>query len=186
MEKSKKGTLKEPKSERPRWASFSFLSAVESFILSPDGAEVLLLKRGSRKKVLPNYYAGVGGKMDRASVESPMDAAERETLEESGYSPKDMRDPLKLKSVFTVFDKFGRWMVFGFSGRVRKKKFLGKKTITEGTLEWVKITNLRKKRLILDLSNGLLEKIIASTKILFVTVTYGKNDRVISLKTRRG
>jgi 8-oxo-dGTP pyrophosphatase MutT (NUDIX family) len=172
------------KNERPRWTSFTTLASVESFLLSPDGTEVLLLKRGAYKKVLPNHYGGVGGKMDSRTAESPLEAAERETAEESGYAPGEMKKPLGFKAVFTVFDKFGRWTVFEFAGTVKKKKFARTRRISEGTLEWVKLADLKKKNLIQDLRNGLLEKILTTKKTLFVTVTYGADDRIVSLKQR--
>lgn len=172
------------RSERLATAAFSYLSSVETFLLSPDGREVLLLKRGRHKAVLPGFYGGVGGKMDSPSVESPLEAAGREMFEESGYRTADLKTRLRLRSIFTVFDKFGRWNVFEFAATVREKTFQNKKRISEGTLEWVKIRDLKKKRLIQDLRNGLLERIVSAKKIFFVTVAYGRDDKIRSIQTR--
>ena len=163
--------------------SFAYLCAVEVFILSPDKSEVLLLKRGMHKKVLPGYYAGVGGKMDSAQIESPLDAALREMEEESDYTMNDLMN-LSFRGVYTVADKFGRWNVFEFSAIAKKKLFEAKKEISEGCLEWVPVKDLSRYHLIQDLRNGYLERILNAEKFLWVTVAYNDQDKIVFIKGR--
>ncbi len=161
--------------------SFSYLCAVEVFVLSPDYKEVLLLKRGMHKQVLPGYYAGVGGKMDSPDIETPYEAALREMLEESEYTLDDL-DAFKHKGTYTVQDKFGRWNVFEFVGHAKRKLFEKKKEIHEGVLEWMPIEMIPKLKLIQDLQDGYLEKLLFVDKFLWMAVTYDRNDRIQSIR----
>lgn len=163
---------------------FSYLSATEIFLLSPDKKEVLLLKRSPTKKVVPNYYAGVGGKMDSDSIESPYDTAYREIEEETGYTKADIGD-LHLSGVYTVFDKFGKWNIFEFRGQVKKKLFDKFHEMEEGVLEWVPIDSVEEYKLIPDLKNGLLTDLLTIDKILWVTVEYDENEKLLSLKKKK-
>jgi 8-oxo-dGTP pyrophosphatase MutT (NUDIX family) len=162
-------------------SSFSYLCAVEVFILSPDCKEVLLLKRGMHKRVLPGYYAGVGGKMDAGEVETPYEAALREMLEEAEYTLEDL-EAFNHKATYTVKDKFGKWNVFEFVGHAKRKLFEGKKEIHEGVLEWVPITMLPRLKLIQDLRNGYLEKILFGERFLWIAVTYDGNDLIETIR----
>ncbi len=164
--------------------SFTYLCAVEAFILSPDKTEVLLLKRGMHKSVLPGYYAGVGGKMDSKNIESPIETALREIKEESGYTMTDLVN-LEFRGVYTVEDKFGRWNVFEFLGIAKNKLFEKKEEISEGCLEWVPIKELSRYRLIQDLQNGYLEQILKPENFLWVTVTYDKHDNIASIRKKQ-
>jgi len=154
--------------------SFSYLAAVEVFILSPDKREVLLLKRAKNKLVLPGYFAGLGGKMDN-DIESPFAASYREMEEESGYNKDSVKD-LHLAGIYTVKDSFGKWLIFEFVCTAKFKKVFNSRHTKEGTLFWVKIKDLSKKRLIPDLRKGILEKMLVNKKPLFVTVSYKKEN----------
>jgi len=160
--------------------TFKFLSAVEIFLLSPDKTEVLLMHRSKDRKFLPGYYAGLGGKMDSEINETPFDTAIREIEEESGYKEFYIEN-LKLKAVFTAFDRYGKWMVFDFVGIVTKKLFNSKVKTDEGTLEWVQFQELNKLKLIPDLQYGTLQKIINSNDILWIKSNFDNNDKLINL-----
>lgn len=157
-------------------ASFSYLAAVEVFVLSPDRREVLLLERAPHKKVLPGYWAGLGGKMDAAVLESPRRAAWREMREESGYGPRTVRD-FRQAGLYTVEDRFGRWLVFEFTAVARRKLFDGPRETPEGTLHWVPRDRLGGVRLIPDLRGGLLERMLEGRGFLEVTVRYDAAGR---------
>lgn len=162
-------------------SSFSYLCAVEVFLLSPDRKEVLLLKRGLHKRVLPGYYAGVGGKMDSDTLETPYEAALREMQEESGYVSADLLS-FDHRGHYTVQDKFGRWNVFEFVGQVKTKLFEGKKEIHEGILEWVNVEKIGELNLIQDLRNGQLENLLFSDKFRWIAVTYDGNDTIQTIR----
>ncbi len=161
--------------------TFKFLMAVEIFLLSSDEKEVLLIHRSKDKEYLPDYYAGLGGKMDSADIETPLQAAFREIEEEGSYRPKEIEN-LQLKGIITVQDRFGKWIVFEFVGKVQTRHFTDKKKIDEGTLEWVPFDNLSQLNLIQDLRNGTLEKIILTEKFLWMKSIFNKNDELIDFK----
>ena len=165
-------------------SEFSYLSAVEIFLLSPDKKEVLLLKRSADKKILPHYYAGVGGKMDLTSIESPLTTAYREIEEETGYKFSDIAS-LNLAGVYTVFDKFGKWNIFEFVGQVKKKLFEKTFEMNEGTLTWVPVEKIEDYRLIPDLQQGYLADMLTTDKVLWVTVRYNKDGNMLSLSKQK-
>ncbi len=159
---------------------FKYLSAVEIFLLSPDEKEVLLIHRGKDRKFLPDYYAGLGGKMDFSVNESPLNTALREIEEESGYKKKEIKR-INLNAVFTAIDKYGKWLVFDFVGKVKNKNFTGKKETDEGVLEWVAFDNLKNLKLIPDLNYGVLEKILFTKELLWIKSDFDENDKIINL-----
>ncbi|MDD5066415.1 MAG: NUDIX domain-containing protein [bacterium] len=158
--------------------SFRFLCAVETFLLSPDKKEVLLMHRSRERDFLPDYYAGIGGKMDSKEHENPLEAALREMKEESNYSSHEIRD-LRLKAVITVFDRWGKWIVFEFTGQVKRKKYKRREVKKEGTLEWVSLDRLKNLKLIQDLRKGTLEKILFTKRFLWLKSIFNKKDRLV-------
>lgn len=161
--------------------TFKYLTAVEIFLLSPDEKEVLLIHRSKDKEYLPDYYAGLGGKMDSHEIETPFKTALREIEEESFYKPEEIEN-FQLKGVITVRDRFGKWIVFNFVGKVKTKHFPKKKEVQEGTLEWVPFDRLLHLNLIQDLKNGTLEKIIFSDKFLWMRSVFNNEDKLIDFK----
>ena len=155
--------------------TFKFLTAIEVFLLSPDEKEVLLIHRSKDKDFLPNYYAGIGGKMDSENLESPIEAAYREIEEESSYK-KDEIENFQIKGVITIQDRIGKWIVFEVAGKVKTKHFPDKKETEEGILEWVAFDKLSGLKLIPDLKNGTLEKIISTDKFLWMKSLFDKDN----------
>lgn len=165
--------------------TFKFLTAIEIFLLSPDEKEVLLMHRGKDRDFLPDYYAGIGGKMDSTDTETPFEAAFREIKEESSYTSDEIEN-FQLKGIMTIYDRFGKWIVFDFIGKVKSKHFPDKKEVKEGTLEWVSFNDVPKLKLIPDLKNGTLEKIIFSDKFLWMKSVFDKHDNLIDFKMETG
>ena len=165
--------------------TFKFLTAVEVFLLSPDEKEILLIHRSEEKDYLPGYYAGLGGKMDTTDIETPLESAFREIEEESSYKPEEI-EKLQLKGIITIHDRFGKWIVLEFAGKVRTKHFPDKKEVEEGTLEWVSFNKLPHLNLIQDLRNGTLEKIIFTDKFLWMKSIFNDNDKLINFKIGTG
>jgi len=158
--------------------TFKFLTAAEIFLLSPDEKEVLLMHRSKDKDFLPDYYSGLGGKMDSPDVETPLEAAFREIEEESSYELHEIEN-FQLKGIITVSDRIGKWIVFEFAGKVTTKHFPDKKKVDEGILEWVSFDKLSGLKLIPDLRNGVLEKIVFADKFLWIRSVFDKNDKLV-------
>ncbi len=161
--------------------SFKFLTAVEIFLLSPDEKEVLLIHRSKEKEYLPDYWAGVGGKMDSPGAETPIETAYREIKEEANIKKNEIEN-LQLKGVITVFDRFGKWIVFEFAGKVKNKPFSDKREINEGTLQWIPLNKLKSINLIQDLRNNVLEKILFTKKFLWMQSIFNNKDKLIDFK----
>lgn len=155
-----------------------FLGAVEIFLLTNDRKKVLLLKRGFHRKVLPGYYAGIGGKMDTEMLENPLECALREIDEESGIKESDI-ESLKLKSIITALDKFGRWFVYEFVG-ILKKEFLKElQQSDEGELSFFNIDEIEELNLIPDLKQGFLKAIITEDNFYWVKSYFDDNNNFI-------
>lgn len=160
--------------------NFSFLCAVEIFLLTQDKKEVLLIHRDRSREVMPDYYSGIGGKMDSSILETALETAFREIKEETGYNKNEIQN-MKLKAILFVEDKFGKWIVFQYVGFITKKKFKKYFKIEEGRLEWVNINNINNIKLIDDLQNGVLQKILYTRKFLYTKAIFNNDDKLIEI-----
>jgi 8-oxo-dGTP diphosphatase len=93
------------------------------------GSDILLLKRGTHKRIYPGRYNGVGGHIERD--EDPLTGAIREMREETGLDLVNMR----FRGALNV-DAGGAngIMVFVFTADATSRDFVDS---DEGTLEWV-------------------------------------------------
>jgi 8-oxo-dGTP diphosphatase len=93
------------------------------------GNDILLLKRGTHKRIYPGRYNGVGGHIERD--EDPLSGAIREMREETRLDLVNVR----FRGVLTV-DAGGAngIMVFVFTAEATSRDFVDSE---EGTLEWV-------------------------------------------------
>jgi len=55
-----------------------------------NNGNVLLIKRGMHKKIAPGMWSGVGGRIENAEMNTPLDAVLREIEEESGILPQNI------------------------------------------------------------------------------------------------
>lgn len=136
------------------------------------------MHRSKNRDFLPNYYSGIGGKMDSKDQENPLETAYREIYEESHYKKNEIKS-LELKGIITVYDRWGKWLVFEFVGIVKKKKFKKKDVGHEGTLEWFDFNQLSKLNLIQDLRKGTLKKILFTKKFLWMKSIFNQKDKLI-------
>lgn len=122
-------------------------------------------------------FNGVGGKME--NNESPLEAAIRETNEESGL----VLTSEQLKSVGVVHlplfkpKKNQDWIVYVFNAEIKQlPKFELKTNCKEGTLSWVEMKNIPK----LNLWAGdylFIDNVLAS-KTFFITIWYDEKQQV--------
>ncbi len=121
-----------------------YFPAVDIFLENELG-EILLLKRAAQKKVLPNVYNGIGGRLE--TNETLLQGLLRECREEIGT---DAVTDIELKAILTVHDDFGDWLIFGYHGLIQKS-LVTTGPMSEGVLEWVPKKKVPAKELVPDL-----------------------------------
>ncbi|HCJ52094.1 MAG: hypothetical protein A2898_04875 [Candidatus Kerfeldbacteria bacterium RIFCSPLOWO2_01_FULL_48_11] len=145
---------------------------VTDCFLSNELNEILLLHRSADRKVLPNFYNGVGGKMHY--LETPLESVMREVAEETGSTQsKD----IGLKGMLTVQDQHGLWQIFLFTGSILKKH-IRELRISEGNLEWVPQNHVQEKPLVPDL-RFFIELLWGSQKFFFAKAAYDTSNNLI-------
>lgn len=140
------------------------------FVLNGD--DVLLMKRGSHKRVFPNRYNGVGGHIERD--EDPLTSARREVLEETGLTVEHLR----LRAVYNI-DAGGEnltgILLFVFTCHTVQREVI---TSDEGTLHWVPRSEILSLDLVEDVPY-ILPRILTmddATPPLFIHASYASND----------
>lgn len=108
-----------------------------------NGGSVLLMKRGSHKKIAPGYWFGVGGHMEPEEINHPYWACLREIKEETGIT-KDEIDELDLK--YIVFNREDDEVVINhiFFGKINTNHVVAN---DEGTLRWIPRNQLLDRQL---------------------------------------
>jgi len=139
------------------------------------GDEFLFLKRNLQKKVDPGKMNGIGGKVEIG--ENYLDAAIRETEEETGYvvTPKDVQ----LAGVVILEGGYQEdWVMCFFKIKVPNKNIpLGSHT-DDGELIWIP------KNSVLDNSYDLVDDInhcfneIVAGKLFFMTAQVGSDFKI--------
>ncbi len=138
-----------------------------------QGDDILLLKRGTHKRVFPGRYNGVGGHIERH--EDPQTSAIREMHEETGLVVTDVR----FRGVIHVdagADRSGI-MVFVFSAEATSRDFTNS---DEGTLEWVPRDQVQHLPLVEDLPVliPLLFDRPAEDRPFFAHASYDEHDEL--------
>ena len=113
---------------------------------------VLLIKGSNKKQRWPGKYNGVGGHIE--SGEDILEAALRELKEESGIT--DVELDLVGQIMIQISESAGV-AIFLFRGNYERSDFVSSH---EGTLEWIKISDLNKIPIVEDLS-FLLPRVIS-------------------------
>ena len=97
--------------------------------------EVLLIKRGMHKKISPGLWAGIGGRMEQAEMDSPVRACLREIREETGITAEQI-ESLHLRYFTLCKLEENLDSIYYFSGVLKEKPELCE--TPEGELHWIK------------------------------------------------
>lgn len=149
---------------------------VADIFLKNEHDEILMIKRNGNKGVLPNFYNGIGGKIEKG--ETPLQAVLREADEEAGAKKIDA---IKMRANLTINDKFGFWQVYVFEG-LAKKNAINIKEMHEGALEWIPIANIESYNLVEDLRHWLLNMLEDKNIFQFVNAKYDDNYKLLDIK----
>jgi 8-oxo-dGTP diphosphatase len=137
-----------------------------------NGQDVLLMKRGSHKRVFPNRYNGVGGHIERD--EDPLTSARREILEETGLAVENVR----LRAVYNIdTGEATGILLFVFTAVSGSRKIIEN---GEGTLHWIPRHEILNLDLVEDIPY-ILPRILEmqpDDPPLFVHLSYDDADRI--------
>ncbi|HEU4966498.1 MAG TPA: NUDIX domain-containing protein [Candidatus Saccharimonadales bacterium] len=134
-----------------------------------DG-KLLVIKRSLHKTYMPGFVQPVGGKVD--INEGPLQAAERELLEEAGLRIKNIR--LEAVSTDVHQDGINNWQAFYFSG-----DYVGGEahvSIDEGELLWLTPEEIKREK-VLDSIQRIVDNIYsADHAALFVNYRWDEDN----------
>ncbi|GAP61818.1 8-oxo-dGTP diphosphatase [Ardenticatena maritima] len=136
--------------------------------------DAVLLLRGAAHKWFAGRYNGVGGHVERG--ETIIEAAMRETYEETGVQPTD----LALRGVIHIVGDPGV-LLFVFVGRAVGDIHA---TTDEGTLEWIPLSALANMPLVADLRWLLPRVLDEQREIVYATFTFANNH--VEIRTPGG
>lgn len=140
-----------------------------------DGEDVLLMKRGPHRRVFPNQYNGLGGHVERG--EHPAETAEREVLEESGITVRDVR----LRGIHHI-DAGARdtgIVMYVFTATANSRDITV--TTDEGTLEWIPADQVAELDVVEDLPI-VLPRLLAmppDAQPYIAHVSYTQADKIV-------
>ncbi len=138
-----------------------------------NGGDILLMKRGEHRRVVPGRYNGLGGHLERD--EDPQSGAIREIHEEAGLSVHDVR--LRGISHVDAGQSVGI-LLFVFTAVADSRTV---QDCDEGTLHWVPITEAGKLPLVEDLPVLLTRLFGSDTSPMpfFAHMWYDSNDKIV-------
>jgi 8-oxo-dGTP diphosphatase len=147
------------------------------FLLSPDGEQVLLLRRAAHRRVFPNRYNGLGGHVERD--EDVYTSALREAQEESGLTVQQLR-LVGVHQVDADARHSGGIMVFVFVGQANPAAALTDDQ-HEGTLHWLRWQQLDGLDMVEDLPLILprLRALSPTTPPYFAHISYDSADQLL-------
>jgi len=144
-----------------------------TLIFLTQGERVLMLKGAPHKRLWANLYNGIGGHVERG--EDILTAARRELFEETGFRVNS----LWLCGVVTVDTGENLGIgIFVFKGEITE----GEPTSSsEGTLEWVPVSEIQHRPLVEDL-HILLPRVLAMKSgdpPFFAHYSYDMDERLV-------
>jgi len=96
----------------------------------------LLIKRASNRDVNPNFWSGIGGKIEPSEINDPYSACVREIKEETGITSKNIEE-LTLRYIIIRKHKDVIRQSYIYFGKVNTKSFMDTMDTDEGTLYWI-------------------------------------------------
>lgn len=156
-------------------------TAVTNFLYCGD--EYLFLHRKPDKRIDPNRLNGIGGRVEPG--ENYLDAAIRETEEETGY--KVTMDAIQLSGVVRLEGGYDEdWVMCFFKIKVPSKKIPIGNDTKDGKLIWLhkdKVLNSRYE--LVDDLNYCFEEILKEDELFFMTAQMNKDQKVLSVSTSK-
>jgi len=138
-----------------------------------NGGDVLLMKRSQHTRILPGYYNGIGGHLERD--EDPLTGVLREIREETGLTVSNVR----LRGATNVdAGKSVGIMLFVFTATADSRDVI---ECEEGSLHWVPLSAVNDLPLVEDLPL-VLPRLFgpdATTDPFFAHVHYDPADKLI-------
>lgn len=153
-------------------------SSVTCFVHCGD--DFLFLLRNADRSVDANRLNGVGGKLDNG--ENFLDAAIRETQEETGYAIT--KDQVRLAAVAQLHGGYAKdWTMCFFTIEVSSKDVpIGTKN-HEGSLLWIPADQVLQSEFeLVDDLNYCWEAIARRDSVLFFTAEVSENEKIESIK----
>jgi 8-oxo-dGTP diphosphatase len=104
--------------------------------------QFLLMKRAPNREINPNFWSGIGGKIEASEMNDPFAACLREIHEEADITSHDVQD-LTLRYIIIRRHEDVIRQSYIYFGCSKTKKF---SDTDEGTLHWVSRENLADKK----------------------------------------
>ncbi|MFA9424237.1 MAG: NUDIX domain-containing protein [Sedimentibacter sp.] len=108
-----------------------FRNVATAFLMNDD--DFLLMERAKDNDLMPNFWYGVGGHLEREELNNPREACLREICEETGLQEKDIAD-LSLKYVLMRRNGNETVLNYVYFGYSKLRQVVAN---DEGTLHWI-------------------------------------------------
>lgn len=147
------------------------------------GDDYLFLHRHPKKRIDPDCLNGIGGRVERA--ENYLDAAIRETLEETGYNVT--HDDVDFAGILKVEGGYEEeWVVAMFKIEVPSKKIPIGSNSADGELKWFRKDEvLTSGHTLVDDLHYLFEEIVKGESIFFANEQLDEKLKVVSMSISR-
>lgn len=149
-------------------------TSVTNFLYYND--EYLFIHRNSSKKIDPNKLNGIGGRVEPG--ENYLDAAIRETEEETGY--KVTTQNICLAGVVKLEGGYNEdWVMCFFKIKVPSKKIPLGNVTDDGKLVWLHKDNVLDNTYeLVDDLNYCFKDVIEGNEIFFITAKLGEDQKI--------
>lgn len=143
---------------------------------------VLLLRRASWKKLFPNRWTGLGGKVEPEELGDPLASAQRELFEETDLRPDELRDLRIQRALLMEKPDEGLLCLLYITGRTISARV---PSCNDGSLAWVEPAALPDLDLI-ENTAAVLPRLIEdarkpSGRVLCGTARYDDQGRLLDV-----